>query len=228
MGAEGSGDINIGEAIEAGSLIQLIRDGEVRSTVDNLIQRYGPAVMEPRSDGSSLLHSFALLGSYDAVSLLLEKGATTSILQSDGSTILHSVVRTTEPSQDQNRSKVLSLILDSGSGVPVNHRNSKGWTALKLAARKGLEQCVEVLLDHGADPNISDNEGYLPLHNAVGNIDVVKLLVSSTTGVNRQTQQGETPLYIAVDRGITDCALMLLEHGADPNIANKDGMSLVN
>ncbi len=224
MGSEGQTAVSIQDAYETTSLVRLIREGEVTRTIDRLLQQHGTAVMEPRSDGTSLLNSFALLGSYDAVNLLLDKGATMSVLEADGSTILHSVIRTTEPSQDQNRSKLLSLIIQSGNEVPVNHRNNKGWTALKLAAKKGLEQCVEVLLNHGAEPNIGDNEGYLPLHNAVGNKDIVKLLIASTTNVNKQTQNGETPLYIAINHGNVACSQMLLEHGGNPNLSNNEGI----
>lgn len=223
MGSEGPADLTVQETLETSSLMRLVREGQEKGTIDKLIQQYGPSVMNPKSDGTSLLNSFALLGSFDAVGYLLEKGATASILQADGSTILHSVVRTTEPSQDLHRSKLLSIILESGNEVPVNHRNSKGWTALKLASKKGLEQCVEVLLNHGADPNISDNEGYLPLHNAVGNTDVVKLLIEYTTNINKQTHGGETPLYLAISQNSTRSSLILLEHGADPNIPNKEG-----
>ena len=228
MGSEGqSVVVNLQDAFETSSLVRLVREGEVTRTIDRLIQQHGAAVMEPRSDGTSLLNSFALLGSYDAVSLLLEKGATMSVLQADGSTILHSVIRTTEPSQDLNRSKLVGLIIQCGNEVPVNHRNNKGWTPLKLAAKKGLEQCVEVLLNHGADPNIGDNEGYIPLHNAVGNKDIVKLLIASTTNINKQTQKGETPLYLAIDHGYIACSHMLLEHGGDPSISNNEGIIII-
>ena len=221
MGAEGTA---IEEILEAGSLARLLRDGEIDDTISKLIEQNGQAVLEPRVDGSSLLHSLAIHGCYEAVRVLWAKGAKTSILQSDESTILHSIVRTMDSSQDLNRSRMLSLVLDGRNSVSVNQKNIKGWTALKLAARKGLERCVEILLNHGADPNIPDNESYLPLHNAVGNQDVVKLLINPTININSKTQEEETPLYLAVDHGSVDCAFILLEHGADPNIANKEGM----
>ena len=227
MGSEGPAErISIQEPFDTSSLARILREGQVVNTIEKWLQQHGDDIMNPRSDGTSLLNSFALLGSFDAVSYLLGKGAGTSILQADGSTILHSVVRTTEPSQDLTRSRLISMILESGNEVPVNHKNNKGWTPLKLAAKKGLEQCVEVLLNHGADPNIPDNEDYLPLHNAVGNKEVLKLLMESTTDINKQTQKGETPLYLSVDHGSVACSTMLLEHGGDPNIANNDGMSV--
>ena len=229
MGAEGGIAASLDDLLEGGSLAKLLREGNVGDSLAKLIEQGGQAVLEPRADGSSLLHRFALLGCYDAVKILWENGAKPSILKSDDSTLLHSAVRTTDSSQDDQRSRIIALFLNGGTSrqpISINHRNAKGWTTLKLAARKELEQCVEVLLNHGADPNIADCENYLPIHNAIGNHAIVKLLVShANTNVNTQTQDGESLLYLAVDRGIADCALTLLEHGADPNVTNKEGKS---
>ena len=194
-----------------------------------LVHQSGGAVLEPRADGASLLHHFAVLGMYEGVKVLWERGAKPSILLSDDSTLLHSAVRAGDPSQDQQRANMLSLFLNGSSrGVSfsVDKRNSKGWTALKLAARKGLERSVESLLEHGADPNVPDNESYLPLHNSVCHHAILKLLVSSRhpRNINAQTEKGETPLYLSVESGNVESAVTLLEHQADPNITNKEGI----
>ena len=80
-----------------------------------------------------------------------------------------------------------------------------------------------MLLEHGADPNCVDSEGYTALHSAVGNADVVKLLVSRVGGLDGLTEDGETALYLASEKGLVASALTLLEHRANPNLANKDG-----
>ena len=51
--------------------------------------------------------------------------------------------------------------------MPRDNQNLKGWTELKLAAWKNLEECVEVLLERGADPDVADHEQYTALHNAI-------------------------------------------------------------
>ena len=107
--------------------------------------------------------------------------------------------------------------------MPLNHSNSSGWTALKLAARRGLEECVEVLIDNEADPDVPDNEEFTALHNAVGNPDILKMLATKSRRIDARNKEGDTPLYLAAERGLLESALILLEYGADPNIANKDG-----
>jgi len=41
----------------------------------------------------------------------------------------------------------------------------------------------------------------------------------------RETESGSTPLYSAAAMGHTEIAELLLAHGADPAIANKEGKS---
>lgn len=231
MGAEGGETITIDDLLEGGQLFnKLSKEDESSDGIAKLVQQYGDTILEPTSEGTSLLHTFAASGRYEAVRVLWERGAKPSVLKPDGSTLLHSAVSSSvNASRDLQRSHILSLLLDSGAergegyAVPIDQPNNKGWTTLKLAARNGMEQCVEVLLNHGANPDIPDNEHYLPLHNAIGCHSVLKLLLSRTQNINRQTLSGATVLFLAVEHNSVDCALTLLEHSANPNITNKEG-----
>ena len=60
---------------------------------------------------------------------------------------------------------------------------------------------VKMLLDHGADPDIRDNDGYCALHNACGEIyhhdcDIAgaRLLLERGLNVDTRNNFGETPL----------------------------------
>lgn len=228
MGSERSNGPSLDDFMDVGNLARVIRQqGHTKESIIKLVQE-SDLDTECRPDGCSLLHSFALLGCHTVVEILWDRGLQPSILQSDNSTLLHSAVRTTGScSSDESRARILKLFLSSTGGrhnaMPINYQNNKGWTALKLAARKNLEKCVEVLLEHGADPELPDCENFLPLHNAIGNTAITKLLLTKTRNINCTTQSGETVLYLAVERNLNDSALILLEHGADPNIANKEG-----
>ena len=215
------------ELLEPGNIVRLFKQGEAEDAVLKLLAEADIDVTKAKPDGTSLLHSFSILGCYEIIKILWEKGARPSILKIDDSTILHSAVRTNEDAQDADRAKILELFLSSdecgGNSLPIDYQNSKGWTALKLAARRNLEKCVEVLLENGANPDVPDSEQYTALHNAVGNPDIVKLLLVKTKDINARNQNGETVLYMAVEKGLADSALTLLEYGADPNIANDEG-----
>ena len=215
------------------NIIRLLKQGEAVDTVIKVIVDSDAAkVTEVKVDGTSLLHTFTVIGNYDIVKALWNKGARPSILKADQSTVLHSAVRTQDRTQDEGRSLILQMFLccekhGAELKAAVNLQNSSGWTALKLAARKDLERCVEVLLDNGADPDVQDNEKYTALHNAVAFPAVVKLLLTKTKDINVQNNDGETPLCLASEKGLTESALTLLEYGADPNVPNKEGMCSV-
>ena len=47
--------------------------------------------------------------------------------------------------------------------VDVNWQTSDGRTALLLTAEEGYSSCMQLLLQHGADVNLSDRLQYAPL-----------------------------------------------------------------
>jgi len=59
----------------------------------------------------------------------------------------------------------LRTILDAP--VRVDAPDSRGRTALMLAASRGQAEAVDVLLAHGADPNAADADGTTPLKAAL-------------------------------------------------------------
>jgi len=211
--------------MDSATYSRVVKCVTVEELQDVLLQ-YNLTVHATRKDGLSLLHSFALLGSYPICKYLCSNGARPTVFLMDGSTVFHSAVRSKATSEDEERANILKLLLDKGDGeINLNVKNSSGCTAIKLAARRLLEKCVEVLLSHGADPNIADNEKFTALHNAVASVDILKLLLSKCSDVNACNNKGETPLYSAVEKENVESVNSLLEHNADPNIADNEGES---
>jgi len=96
---------------------------------------------------------------------------------------------------------------------------------LHIAAYEGDVERVKKLLKKGADPNVQEEHGRMPLHVAVykGHVDVVRLLLEHGADPNIQNKDGETPLHNAALQGHVDIVRLLLEHGANPTIKDKDG-----
>jgi ankyrin repeat protein len=84
----------------------------------------------------------------------------------------------------------------------VQYRPVGGFTALLYAARSGCLDCVQGLLDSGADVNVPTPEGVTPLMLALDNDhnDVAALLLERGAKANVWDWWGRTALYIAVDR----------------------------
>jgi ankyrin repeat protein len=56
-----------------------------------------------------------------------------------------------------------------------------------------------------------------------GHIEVARYLLSLKCDVNAQDLEGNTPLHYAAISGHESMIALLIQHGADSNIANSDG-----
>jgi len=71
---------------------------------------------------------------------------------------------------------------------------------MRMAILGGSAKVVEIILDHGANPNkLTSTDGYTYLHDAVSEnqIDMVKVLLAKGANPNLKTTKGRTPLYYA-------------------------------
>ncbi|MCR4953843.1 MAG: ankyrin repeat domain-containing protein [Treponema sp.] len=80
-----------------------------------------------------------------------------------------------------------------------NLRSAGNKTPLHIACSKNHLAITEFLLDNKANPDVQDNDGYTPLHNAVrfGNPEIVDLLLNNRNkkaDVNGRDFKGRTPL----------------------------------
>lgn len=106
-----------------------------------------------------------------------------------------------------------------------------GFTLLGLATFFGHEALVEMLLEKGADPNVSARNAMKvrPLHSAAAVKEaalshrLIKRLLAAGAQPNVQQQGGWTPLHSVAVHGRMGTVELLLEHGADPSLAADDG-----
>jgi ankyrin repeat protein len=64
---------------------------------------------------------------------------------------------------------------------------------------------VRRLLEHGADPNICNNDHTTPLHEASsrGLLEVARLLLSYGAKVDEKDREGKTPFQVAASKDTT-------------------------
>lgn len=120
-------------------------------------------------------------------------------------------------------SKVQGLV---AKGVSVNTADMEKRTPLILAAYNGHTPVVEFLLAKGADINAADRSGQTPLiHTCKRSFnETAAFLLKNGADADVQTRKtGTTALMIAAVLGNLDLVRMLLDHGADVDLADSFG-----
>lgn len=104
-----------------------------------------------------------------------------------------------------------------------------GRTFLMSAVVEGDEIIIKNLIELGCDINKKDNHGLTALHLATINnkINSVKILLNHKADVNSVDDIGNSALWRASMELASDSEIikLLLENGADINLANKHGVS---
>jgi len=104
-----------------------------------------------------------------------------------------------EPAMDHISTDIFELLLKLGADV---NRKNLAETLLHRVVRRekgGLVHC-QLLLDYGADPNVSDDSGRTALHVAVqsGSADYVQLLLRRGANIDALDFSGQTALTLSV------------------------------
>lgn len=109
---------------------------------------------------------------------------------------------------------VKMLILRS---APLEDKNEKGYTALSICAKNGHLTTLKILINAGANVDVSP-EGRSVLMHVVekNNMLLSQLLIAAGADLNVSDENGDTALKIARRNGFYDLDLMLVQAGARP------------
>ncbi len=107
---------------------------------------------------------------------------------------------------------ILELVLSYGCDPNVQLISEVGGqTPLHMAVDRGHKKFVETLLNHYADPNIQDTQGFTPLHIAArkGMVTITKMLISRGCCPTTLDSQGKTAAYWAQEYDHKDILALL-------------------
>ncbi|NLG36138.1 MAG: hypothetical protein GX548_12375 [Lentisphaerae bacterium] len=171
-----------------------------RLDVARVLVEAGADINAVDSDGRTLLMKAAYDWKPEMVQFLLELGADPHVRTLAGGTALTCATR-----------RVRSWRRAEGGETPdrVDHRG--GWIL-----RNGCPKCVRLLLDAGADIEVTDPDGLTPLINVTlsGRMDLVRMLLEAGAEVDSVDKSGRTALSHARRHRRHEIADLLLEHGA--------------
>ncbi len=142
-------------------------------------------------------------------------GGDMNICDSDGNTAVHIAV------QNHASAETMNQLLESG--YPMDRRNSEGKTPLTLAVQTNQITLAGALLQHKADPFVTDNSGTCALSVALetGSAEILNLMVQSCG--TRKDVSGDTILHYAARTADESVIQRLISMGMDRSLKNIAG-----
>jgi ankyrin repeat protein len=183
--------------------------------VATLLYRHGAVVNVQGDDKYTPLNVASSSGQVDIMRWLLDHGADTN------SRDKYCMTPLIQAAVNGMNLEAVQLLLEHNADT--NSRQITGNTSLSLILeyRVWTGEVVDIvhrLLEHGADPNIPDNDHRTALHEASsrGLLDATRLLLSYGAKIDEKDSSGRTPFQLAASKGHDDITKLLLEYGAEP------------
>lgn len=177
--------------------------------VQSLLDSHSHGVDGLDASGASALLVAAREGHFAVVELLVAQGANVSLKNQNQSSALQFA------SLHGYAAVATFLLMQSEVVQRIDDMNASGYSALHCAAREGHVEIARLLLDHGANIEVT-SDGWHPLHTACvkDHVEIARLLLSRGANVNAAMGDGVTPLHHAVLHGSVKLAELLLDVGA--------------
>uniref|UniRef100_G1S6Y0 Ankyrin repeat domain 52 n=1 Tax=Nomascus leucogenys TaxID=61853 RepID=G1S6Y0_NOMLE len=210
----------------------------------NLLLSSGADLRRRDKFGRTPLHYAAANGSYQCAVTLVTAGAGVNEADCKGCSPLHYAAASDtyrraeshtpsshdaeedEPLKESRRKEAffcLEFLLDNGADPSL--RDRQGYTAVHYAAAYGNRQNLELLLEMSFNclEDVESTIPVSPLHLAAynGHCEALKTLAETLVNLDVRDHKGRTALFLATERGSTECVEVLTAHGASALIKER-------
>ena len=176
------------------------------------------------------LHWAASAGQCKKMRVLVNHGADPLVLSNLNANILHAAA---ESKTSRGLAGALDIWRKFSDQLNINQANKWAEAPLHVASWCS-PACVKLLLEAGADPNIREENGQVPLHCAgltaqgLARREIVSLLCGAHNEmhINAQDYDGRPPIFEFLDD--CECIKMLSQHGARLDLTDDSGKNVVH
>jgi ankyrin repeat protein len=186
--------------------------------VVKMLLNHGADIHYGQDTGDTALALAVERGNLPAVRLLVEKGASLRTQNRKRRTLLMEACCYGE---DQGREEIVRHLINNGADINAQVEENTERNALCTSlAKKAGATVVRLLLEHGADPNLTEGRGKTPLQIASkvgGSGEVIALLLQYGANENGLLRHCSTALQEAAFTGRDTIVALLLDRGANVN-----------
>ncbi|PRM96231.1 ankyrin repeat domain-containing protein [Aliarcobacter cryaerophilus] len=225
---ETGADVNLG--IETGNrytpLLLISSEEETNIDIFNMLIKAGTDINAIDKYLFTPLHCASIRNHIELVKVLIKAGADINAKDEDSWTPLHYAVK-------NNHIEIANLLIEAGADVNIASDTGDKLTPLLLISAQ-IDPSIDIfnmLIKAGSDINVKDKNSWTPLHWASRNnhIELVKVLIKAKAKLNEKATYGDdkegfsgiTPLYDSITKNNWEIAKLLIETGADVNIARE-------
>lgn len=154
---------------------------------------------------------------FNFFNILLASNANIDVVYDYGFTLSHIAAK-------NGQLDILKVLLIKNN-ADIHKLTSYEGNALNLAVKNRHIEIVKLLLEKNVQPNIADNNGYIPLHWAIkkGRLDIFNILLTHNADIQKITCKKGSALNLAVENNQIEMIKSLLEKNFPPDSEDECG-----
>ena len=226
--------------------------------IETLVNKYKFDVNAANNEGCTALHCSAQNGSYELINFFIKNGVDVLLKTKNRMNCLHIAasnghfilcktltdICNFDMNMDDNKGwtelhhsarsgncELIKFFIDTGTDISLKTKEKRNY--LHTAAAKEDFTLIETLIisTYNFDVNVTDNEGWTPLHYSVdgGSYELIKFFIDKGANFSLKTKDGFNCYHIAALNGhLNLCNALIYRHKLDVKMATEPGWTALH